>query len=232
MKEKLLRKIEALGLSANPEDLDKFELFYRLLISANEKFNLTNITAEDEVIDKHFIDSLAGVPYLQGGGRVADIGSGAGFPGVPLAIVCKNCRFTLVDSLQKRVNFLNEIIEKLGLKNAKAVHSRAEDLGAVKSREAYNFATARAVASLNTLCEYTLPFVKVGGAFLAYKTEDPAELASAQNAIKILGGRLREVKAFTLPETDIKRAVIVIDKIAPTPPQYPRGKNKEKTNPL
>lgn len=232
MKENLKRKAEALGLFLTAEQLEKFEIYYRFLIEENEKFNLTGVTDEDGVIDKHFIDSLAGAEFLVDGDSFADIGSGAGFPGVPLAIVRESCRFTLIDSLNKRVGFLNALIEKLSLKNARAIHSRAEDASRLSSREAYNVAAARAVAPLNTLCEYCLPFVKVGGRFLAYKTEDGAELASAKNAIRVLGGKVREVKSLTLPETDIRRAIIVIDKIAKTPPEYPRGKNKEKSNPL
>lgn len=232
MKEKLKQKIESLGLCAGEDDLEKLEVFYRFLLEENQKFNLTNITAEDEVIDKHFVDSLAGAEFLRGGERVVDVGSGAGFPAIPLAVMCKNSRFTLVDSLNKRVNFLNAAIEKLGLKNASAVHSRAEDLAKTQGRESYNIAVARAVAPLNTLCEYCLPLIAVGGAFLAYKTPDAEEVKSAETAMRILGGKLRKVKAFTLPATDINRAIVVIDKIAKTPPVYPRGKNKEKSNPL
>jgi 16S rRNA (guanine527-N7)-methyltransferase len=231
MKQKLKAKIEMLGITAAPESLDKLELFYRLLIEANETFNLTNITTEDEVIDKHFIDSLAGAPYLTGGAAV-DVGSGAGFPGIPLAVFCPGVRFTLLDSLQKRVGFLQDAITRLQLPNAVATHMRAEDAGKGLLRESQNFALARAVAPLNTLCEYCLPLIQVGGAFLAYKTFSPEETENAQNALKLLGGKLREVKTYTLPGTDISRALVVVDKTAPTPPKYPRGKNKERTEPL
>lgn len=206
----------------------KFRVYRDFLREQNELFNLTSITDPAEIETKHFIDSLAALPYLQG--NVADIGTGAGFPGLPLAIVKPSLSFTLIDSLQKRVHFLDELIGKLSLVNVRTLHARAEDLPKEKP---YDTVVSRAVARLNTLCEYCLPFVRIGGRFIAYKSEDcDDELQEAQAAIRILGGTLETVQTVPLYGTDIVRKLIVIRKDTPTPSRYPRNGNKPKKQPL
>jgi 16S rRNA (guanine527-N7)-methyltransferase len=232
MKKNLIEKAARLGIEISGETADKFELYFKLLVEANEKFNLTNITEVSEVVDKHFIDSLAGLPLLRRGDGVCDVGSGAGFPALALALLLPNS-FVLMDSLNKRVEFLTDTAARLGLKNVVCLHVRAEYAGrSAAHRERYDRVLARAVAPLNTLCEYCLPLTAVGGEFLAYKTDAPEELGRAQNAIEILGGRLKDIYKVTLPDTDIRRSIIIIEKIKPTPEKYPRGKNKEREKPL
>lgn len=208
---------------------DKFKTYFDILIAENEKYNLTAITQTEAVYEKHFFDSLAANAFFPLNSTVLDVGSGAGFPSIPLAIVRNDLSFVMIDSLKKRVDFLNTVIEKLSLKNAKALHLRAEDF---KQKSCFDVVTSRAVAALPTLAEYTLPFVKKGGAFVAYKGLDyEAELEKAKNAIKVLGGKVGDILRFNLSD-GATRAIIKIDKIASTPPIYPRGQNKPKTQPL
>lgn len=213
---------------AADEAIEKFELYREFLLEQNKLFNLTAITEPKEVETKHFIDSLAALKYLKG--DILDIGSGAGFPSVPLAIMSPKCNFTLVDSLNKRVDFLISLFSKLSLDNCTAIHSRAEDL---PKNKLYDVVVARAVSELNTLTEYCLPFVKIGGVFIAYKSNDClSEINRAQNAINILGGEISKVEDFSVYSTDIVRKLIVIKKIKPSPDKYPRGQNKPKKQPL
>ncbi len=210
--------------------VEKFERYYALLVEWNERFNLTAITEKNDVFVKHFLDSISAAPLIPQNARVLDIGAGAGFPSLPLKIARDDLSVTCVDSVNKKVTFLGTVIDELGLKNARAIHSRAEDL----PKTGYDVVVSRAVASLNVLCEYCLPFVKIGGALIAYKSEKTdEELAAATNAIKILGGKVKEIRDvsdFVGGETT--RKLIVIEKIAPTPPKYPRGKNLPRLKPL
>lgn len=206
----------------------KFSVYRDFLIEQNKLFNLTAITDPDEIDLKHFIDSVSAYPYIKG--TVADVGSGAGFPAVPLKIIKPELEFTLIDSLNKRVNFLNALIEKLELRGIETVHSRAEDLPKTVK---YDTVIARAVSELNTLSEYCIPFVKVGGLFIAYKSQDcNEEINRAKKAISVLGGEIKDIKEVTLFESDIKRKLIIIEKVKESPFIYPRGQNKPKKQPL
>lgn len=206
----------------------KFSVYRDFLIEQNKLFNLTAITDPDEIDLKHFIDSVSAYPYIKG--TVADVGSGAGFPAVPLKIIKPELEFTLIDSLNKRVNFLNALIKKLELRGIETVHSRAEDLPKTVK---YDTVIARAVSELNTLSEYCIPFVKVGGLFIAYKSQDcNEEINRAKKAISVLGGEIKDIKEVTLFESDIKRKLIIIEKVKESPFIYPRGQNKPKKQPL
>lgn len=211
--------------------IDKFERFYELLISYNEKFNLTGITKKEEVEYKHFIDSLAGVEEIKG--EVLDIGAGAGFPSVPLAIVREDCSFLMIDSLNKRIEFLKTVIDELKLKNIQANHCRAEELKK-KTEKKFDSVVVRAVAKLNTLCEYSLPYLKTGGKLIVYKSETEEEIKEAKNALAILGGKIERVaeKDFILNGEKFKRNLIIIKKERETPKKYPREGNKPKLEPL
>lgn len=219
-KEKLLQK--------SPKLTDKmqqqFEDYMKLLLEWNEKINLTAITEEDDIILKHFIDSLTILKYVEKGKSVVDVGTGAGFPGIPLKIAREDVNVTLVDSLNKRLLFLEEVISKLQLKEVKTLHFRAEEFGQNKKyRESFDIATSRAVANLSTLVEYLLPLVKVGGICICMKgSEVEEELEESKKAIQILGGEIEKVEEFTLPESDIKRNIIIIRKKSSTPYKYPR----------
>ncbi|MCI9519039.1 MAG: 16S rRNA (guanine(527)-N(7))-methyltransferase RsmG [Clostridia bacterium] len=205
----------------------RFEKYYELLIQWNEKFNLTAITEKTAVEIKHFADSLAASEIIKG--KVIDIGAGAGFPSIPLKIVNPSLYITMIDSSNKRVTFLKEVIEQLGLEKAEAIHSRAEDL---KERECFDFAVARAVAPLSTLAEYLIPFVKKGGKMIAYKSDNiEEEMKEAKTAIKILGGTKTEVIKISL-DSETVRSLVIVTKGRPTPKKYPRGANKPRLNPL
>ena len=206
-----------------------YEIYSDYLIEVNSHTNLTSITDPEEIKIKHFEDSLSVLPYIKEGNRVLDIGAGAGFPGIPLRIE-KNFDLTLVDSVNKKVNFMNEVIDKLDLSNARAIHTRAEDF-AKENRESFDVVVSRAVANMATLSELCLPFLKVGGIFIALKgPRADEELEAAQNAIKILGGQVKEIERFKIDDND--RVNIIVEKIHPTKKKYPRGKNQAKKNPL
>lgn len=206
------------------EQINKFYKYMNLLLEWNEKINLTAITDPKEVILKHFIDSLTINKYLKQNSTLADVGTGAGFPGIPLKIVRPDLKITLVDSLNKRINFLNIVIDELEIKNITTVHSRIEDFGKNKQyREKFDYATARAVANLAVLSEYLLPIIKVGGQAIGMKGNNvKVELDDGKKAIGILGGKLNFVDEFVLPDSDIFRNVVVIDKIKNTPGKFPR----------
>ncbi len=207
---------------------DKFRVYRDFLIEKNKQFNLTAITEPEEIEIKHFIDSLAALPYIEG--NVADIGTGAGFPGLALKIMMPDSDFTLIDSLNKRIEFLNDLIFKLQLEKVQTLHARAEELDKTVK---YNTVVARAVSKLNTLCEYTLPFVKTGGKFIAYKSENcDDEIKEAKNAISVLGGELENVVSVKLPYSDITRKLVLIKKMKETPLKYPRNQNKPRKQPL
>ena len=214
---------------ADERALDRFEIYHRLLAEWNEKMNLTAITDPVEVAEKHFADSLAALPYLKAGMSIIDVGTGAGFPGVPLLIMEPDLELTLADSLQKRLTFLEALLKKLDLK-AELVHGRAEDLGQNRHyREKFDAAISRAVASLPVLLELTTPFVKVGGSAIAYKGDAAEEVKSAKSAAFLLHVQLRTVE---LDSSLGKRCLIFADKTAPTPKQYPRKAGTPNRKPL
>ncbi len=235
--ERLCEMAKAVGAPLTMGQLVKLDKYAELLVEWNEKMNLTAITAPDEMLVKHFVDSLTASPYLpQGAFSLIDVGTGAGFPGVPLGIWRPDCDLTLLDSLNKRLIFLEALCEAVGVK-ATRVHARAEEGGQKAAlREQFDVATARAVAALPVLCEYCLPFVKVGGVFLALKGPDADnEVAASANALAKLGGRVREVVALTLPDTDggvLERRLVVVEKVSPTPAKFPRPSAKMAKQPL
>ncbi len=216
-------------ITDNPERAAAFNRYAEMLRERNEKINLTAITEPEEVKVKHFLDSCSAAELLPGGASVLDIGSGAGFPGLPLKIVRPDLTVTLLDSVNKKVAFVSEVVAELKLSGVTAVHARIEDF---PHKGEYDAVVSRAVAELSTLAEYALPFVKIGGAFIAYKSEKAeSEAEAAASAITLLGGRIREIReAFVA--AGLTRKLIVIDKIAPTPPKYPRGKNLPRLKPL
>ncbi len=229
-----LKDLEELHITLTEVQLDQFLKYYELLIEKNKVMNLTAITEFQEALKKHFIDSLTLIKVLDFTEEhsLLDVGTGAGFPGIPLKIAFPNLRVTLLDSLQKRVGFLQEVITVLSLEQVEALHGRAEDFAKPELlRERFDVCVSRAVANLSTLSEYCLPYVKIGGFFISYKTDD-AEVDGADRAIKILGGELREQKTFTLPFSDINRNLIVIEKCRPTPEQYPRKAGTASKKPL
>lgn len=234
--DKLQQGLTEIGVHASKEAVEKLELLKALLIEWNEKINLTAITEPAEVDIKHFIDSATclSTGYIKDGARVIDVGTGAGFPGVPVKVLNESLEITLLDSLNKRIKYLQDVSEKLGLKGVTLVHSRAEDGGSNKAyREKYDIALSRAVAAMNVLCEYCLPFVKVGGYFICQKGPSyKEELENAQRAIEILGGRLKEVKGYQLPGSDITHYIIIVEKIRETPTKYPRKAGKPAAEPL
>ena len=242
-KEMLTGYFEKLGLAITERQAEQFLLYNDILLEWNSFMNLTAITEPEEVIIKHFADSCAplfteNVDFNKEA-TLIDVGTGAGFPGLPLKIMCPELKVTLLDSLGKRVKFLNEVIEKLGLSGITAIHSRAED-GAhdKKLREQFDYAVSRAVAGMNILAEYCLPYVKCGGSFIAYKSEEflsdapGSEQAESLDALKILGSDKPEVVEYTLPGTDYKRCLAVIRKHKATSGKYPRKAGTPKSSPL
>ena len=213
---------------------EQFEKYKNLLLEWNEKINLTAITDENDIILKHFVDSMTILKYIEKDSKVVDVGTGAGFPGIPVKIANPNIEVTLVDSLNKRLLFLQDVINKLNLNEIKTVHSRAEEFGQNKLyREKFDIATSRAVANLSVLVEYLLPLVKLGGKCICMKgSEIEGELKDSKSAIKTLGGEIEKVEEFTLPESDIKRTIIIIRKIKETPNKYPRKPGVPSKNPL
>ena len=212
---------------------EKFNKFYTLLTEYNKICNLTSITDKKGVKYKHFYDSIVSEKLISFASSVVEIGSGGGFPSIPLKIVREDLKFTLIESTNKKCTFLKSVVESLDLNCVQVLNLRAEEGAHDKNlREKFDFALARAVAPLNTLCEYCLPFVKVGGKFIAYKGDCNGEIEEARNAVKILGGELEEIIDYSLPEDFGKRKLVVIKKIKSTPPLYPRGQGKERKKPL
>ena len=215
------------------ENRERLEQFRSLLTEYNQKYNLTSILEEKDVYYKHFLDSAAGADLFKKNAKVAEIGSGAGFPSIVLKILRADLSFDLFESVGKKCEFLRVVVDKLGLENVHIYNVRAEDAARLeKYREKYDYVTARAVARMNTLCEYCMPFVKVGGKFIAYKSGDKTEIDEAKNAYKVLGGKLTEVYEYELPEDYGARVLAVVEKTKSTPPKYPRGQGKERKNPL
>ena len=212
--------------------IDDLLKFSALLLEKNKVMNLTAVTEPTEVVTRHFLDCAALTPHMPQGGRVLDVGTGAGFPGMPLAILCPETEFVLLDALRKRIDFLNEVIETLGLTNVTAVHARAEDY-ARDNRGTFDLAVSRAVADLRVLSELALPMVKVGGAFLAMKAEDcTEEVETAANARTVLGAPDAEVLHYTVPFDEVLRAIVRLQKTQETPEKYPRRFKKIQTSPL
>ena len=208
-----------------------FEKYYEKLVSYNQKVNLTAITDKAQVFTKHFLDSILPIDAIPVGADVVDVGAGAGFPSLPIKIVRDDVKITMVDSLNKRINFLNELTKELNIESTN-IHARAEDFAKL-NREKFDVAVARAVAKLNTLLEYLLPLVKVGGMVLAFKGNNfEEELKEAQNALSVLGGEYIKTFQFNLPNEQGERNIIVIKKIKPTPANFPRDKNLPKLKPL
>ena len=206
------------------EQLEQFFAYMNLLIEWNEKMNLTAIVEPNEIILKHFIDSITILKEIDNNSKIIDVGTGAGFPGVPLSIMNPTLKITLADSLNKRLIFLQEVVNQLGLKNIEIIHARAEELGKNKKyRENFDVATSRAVANLSTLSEYLIPLVKVGGKIISMKAGgEQEEIEAAKKAIKILGGKIEGIEEFKLPQTEIERTIILIKKEEHTPNKYPR----------
>jgi 16S rRNA (guanine527-N7)-methyltransferase len=231
---KFKKGLEELHINLSEQQLDKFLTYYEMLVEKNKVMNLTAITEFDEVVEKHFLDSLSliRVKDLSKNISVIDLGTGAGFPGIPLKIAFPELEITLVDSLNKRVLFLQEVISALGLKNISTVHERAEIIANNPDyREKFDLCVSRAVANLSTLTEYCLPFVKIGGQFISYKSgECDDEVEAARNSIFLVGGKTVSVDKFTLGESG--RAFVVIEKIKKTPKQYPRKAGTPAKEPL
>lgn len=228
--------LQEIGIVLNETQKQQFDVFYEMLVEWNKVMNLTGITKRDEVDEKHFVDSLSVVQVFDVDKckKVIDVGTGAGFPGIPLKILFPDMEITLLDSLNKRIQFLNAVIEELGLKKINTIHGRAEDFAKKQEyREQYDLCVSRAVANLSTLSEYCLPYVKVGGAFVPYKSgEIDEEVNAAKNAIKILGGKIVQVKKFTLPGSDIGRSFVKISKVSKTAKRYPRKAGLPSKEPL
>jgi 16S rRNA (guanine527-N7)-methyltransferase len=225
-----------LGISIDDMQIEKFLIYYELLVEWNSFMNLTAITGFNDVCMKHFIDSISLCKCIDCNGELEliDVGTGAGFPGIPLKIVFPNLKITLLDSLGKRVKFLNEVIKKLGLSDITAIHGRAEDFAKPDElREKFDVCVSRAVANLSTLSEYCLPYVKSGGFFVAYKSEKiNEEVKSADKAINILGGVIDEQVELTLPGSDLYRNLVRVKKIKSTPNKYPRKSGIPSKEPL
>lgn len=234
MEELIKKTFNKYKININNEQIEQLKKFYDLVIFWNQNINLTAITDQSEFVFKHILDSV--LPYMEFSlnAKIIDIGSGAGFPSIPLKIIRPDLDITMVDSLNKRVNFLNTVIISLGLNKIQAKHGRAEDLAKdFLYREKFDYAVARAVAGLPTLSEYLLPFVKIQGKMIAYKSvQAQNELELSNRAFNILGGRFNDIKQFQIYEISSTRNIIIIDKINHTPNSYPRSQNKPKTNPL
>ena len=234
--EQWLSDLKHNGIDLTEEQLEQFEIYYELLVDWNQRVNLTAITDREQVFYKHFFDSLSlsFCVSLENEVKLADIGSGAGFPGVPLAIAFPNIKVTIVDSLQKRITFLEHLIERLNLKHVQCIHGRAEEIGRNENyREQFNLVTARAVARLQVLNEYCLPFVKVGGLFAAMKAVDvKKEIVEASRSLQLLGGKMERTYQFQLPFEQARREIVVVKKIKPTPKKYPRKPGMPAKQPL
>ncbi len=227
-KEKFFYELEnqasKIDINLTQNHLNKFYNYMNLLIDWNTKINLTAITEPEEIIKKHFIDSLTISKYIENNSKLIDVGTGAGFPGIPIKIYKEDVKVSLLDALNKRLNFLNEVIEENKLENIETLHFRAEEIGRNKKfREKYDIATSRAVAQLNILAEYLLPLVKIGGKCICMKGSNiQEEIELSKKAINLLGGEIEKVEEFILPYSDINRSIIIIRKVNKTPEKYPR----------
>ena len=231
---KFINDLKAIGIELSDEQLEQFLTYYEMLIEKNKVMNLTAITDFDEVLEKHFEDSLSLIQAvdLEKSQAVIDLGTGAGFPGIPLKIAFPNLQITLADSLNKRILFLDDVIRELGLTGIDTVHGRAEDIAKNSDyREKFDLCVSRAVANLSTLSEYCLPFVKIGGKFISYKAGAcDEEVAASKSSIFLLGGKISDIKKFELGESG--RAFVIIDKVSGTPKKYPRKAGTPSKDPL
>lgn len=222
----LKEKMQGIKVSLDDEQLKQFHRFYEMLIEWNKVMNLTGITEYEEIVEKHFVDSLSIVKCLDMScvNKIIDVGTGAGFPGIPLKITFPNIEVVLLDSLNKRIRFLNNVIDELGLINIYTIHGRAEDFARKEDyREQFELCVSRAVANLSTLSEYCLPYVKIGGMFVSYKSGNiDDEMLESKKAVQVLGGRIDKIVKFQLPDTDIKRSLVKIEKVKDTGKKYPR----------
>ena len=235
MKEFLKKSASALSIELTDEMLEKFQIYFDFLLETNKSLNLTAITEMKDVVLKHFVDSISIVSYFDlKGKKVIDVGTGAGFPGIPLAILNPDTEFVLADSLKKRLHFIDQVTEKCDLKNVTTVHGRAEDLGQdTMYRERFDYCVSRAVASLPVLLELCIPFVKQNGYFISYKSETlQQELGQAKHAMQKLNRSLYQEYSYTLPETDYYRVLAAFSKNGPLKKKYPRQAGKPKRNPL
>ncbi len=237
--DKLISALKEYELNYSDEIISNFSDFYKMVIEWNERMNLTAITEEEEFIAKHILDSLSVVDVLKRYGllsednKILDLGTGAGFPGIPLKIYANNLNITLMDALQKRITFLNEVIKKLRLSNIATLHQRAEEISQTNLRETFETVLSRAVAALPTLLEYALPFVKVGGFFIAWKgCKANEEVELSKNALKILGGKITDIIEVKIPNLNEERALIIVKKDRITPLKYPRQSGAPKKKPL
>ena len=234
----LVNGAKELGIDLNPDEVEKLFSYMDLIKIWNNKFNLTSIDDDHDFIVKHFLDSLSILPFIKkfeniDNINIIDIGTGAGFPAIPLKIILKDINITMLDAVEKKVKFLDVCISTLKLKNTKAFHGRAEDYGHNKEhREKYDIAVARAVASLPVLLEYCLPFVKKDGIFIAMKGKNMEEVSASQRALNELGGKIEEIEEITLPSSDNVRNIIIVKKFRQTPPNYPRKAGKPSKMPL
>lgn len=233
-KNKMIELSKKINVQLNDEQIKKYFEYMTLLLDWNEKINLTAITEVDDVILKHFIDSMTIFKYIENEESIIDVGTGAGFPGIPIAIMKKDVKITLLDSLNKRINFLNEVCCELKINNVETIHGRAEEIGKNKEhREKYDIAVSRAVANMSTLSEYLIPLVKIGGKCICMKgSEIEQELEQAKFAIKELGGKIEKVEKFTLPDSDMERNIIIIKKIKETSNKYPRKAGMPSKDPI
>lgn len=232
--QKLVEKLNKIELEITDKQVEQLYKYMNLLIEWNEKINLTAIIEPEDIILKHFVDSLSVLKDIPKNAKVADIGTGAGFPGLPIKILRPDTEVLLIDSLNKRIKFLDEVIIENNIKNVKAIHARAEEIGHNKEyREQCDVVTSRAVAKLNVLLEYMMPLVKLGGKCICLKgpnAED--EIKEARNAIEILGGEIETVKNITLPDSDNKRTIIIIKRVKQLPNRYPRKAGTPTVSPL
>lgn len=236
MSEMLKNRMDRLQIETNENMLEQFDLFYHLLVEWNKVMNLTGITEYEEVVEKHFADSLSLARFLDLNKihTVIDVGTGAGFPGIPLKIAFPHLKVVLLDSLNKRINFLNEVIAKLDLKEIHTIHGRAEEYARKPEyREQFDLCVSRAVANLSVLSEYCIPYIRVGGIFVPYKSgEIDEEVAASRKAVDVLGGQIDHVEKFQLPDTDIHRSFVFINKIKNTQKKYPRKAGTPAKEPL
>lgn len=235
MIDKIIDITAGINIAIDENKARQFEKYMQLLIEWNEKMNLTAITEPDEIIVKHFADSITPLCFYDFTDKsVIDVGTGAGFPGLPLKIAQPKIKLTLVDALQKRVGFLQTVCDELGLDEVECIHARAEELSRENGfRDSFDIAVSRAVAPLNILCEYDLPYVKVGGSLIALKGRlATEEIREAQNAVKVLGAEVEEIKEIKLPESDIVHSLVKLTKLQPTDEKYPRRAKKISSKPL
>lgn len=237
MKIKILESgFNSLGIKYNKDIEEKFEKYKEILKEWNQKINITTIEDDEEIYIKHFLDSVIFLDKLNIDEKktIIDVGTGGGFPGIPLKIINDNYKVTLLDSLRKRIDFLSLVIDELKLKEVYLIHGRAEDFGQnLKYREKFDICVSRAVAPLNILSEYCLPFVKVGGCFAAYKSQNISEeISNSESAVIKLGGRIKEIKEINIPGTEIVRKIVIIEKVELTKENYPRKAGKPNKDPL